>query len=86
MRVTIMYRNNYDGGDGWTYYPMTIDIGDNCPQCGCPRGKPRIHTQCEDGEYFHVHVWTNECGHVDFYQSVYEEHKARLKKRVLQSI
>lgn len=77
MRVTIMYRNNYDGGDGWTYYPMTIEIGDNCPHCGGPRGEPRYHRQCEDGEWFDLQVWSNPCGHVDFYQSVYEEHKQR---------
>lgn len=34
MHVVIFYRNNFDGGDGWSYYPKTIQIADNCPKCG----------------------------------------------------
>ncbi|NJR73306.1 MAG: hypothetical protein HC773_05620 [Scytonema sp. CRU_2_7] len=27
MKVSIMYRNSWFGGEGWTYYPTTVDIG-----------------------------------------------------------
>ncbi len=67
MRVTIMYRNNFDGGDGWEFYPETIEIADNCPVCGQRRGTPYEYSFCEDGEWFSVDKWDNPCGHLDFY-------------------
>lgn len=73
MRVTIMYRNNWFGGDGWTYYPVTVEIADRCPQCGGPRGKPKLHRFHENGDWFTVHVWENPCGHVDRYRDVLAE-------------
>jgi hypothetical protein len=73
MLVTIMYRNNWFGGDGWTYYPVTVEISDNCPVCGQKRGEPKENRYCEDGEFFYLHNWTNPCGHVDYYKQVYEE-------------
>lgn len=75
MIVTIMYRNTYDGGDGWQYGPMTVAIPDTCPECGGPRGKPFSHTFHEGGEWFTVDRWTNPCGHVDKYAQVYREAK-----------
>jgi hypothetical protein len=54
MVVTIMYRNNYDGGDGWTHYPMTIEIADNCPVCGGKRGQSYNHHLHEDGDWLDV--------------------------------
>lgn len=73
MRVTIMFRNSYTGGDGWQYYPLRIEIGDKCPICGGQRGKPHNHHFCEDGEWFDVDKWENPCGHVDKYKDVYFE-------------
>ena len=70
MTVTVMYRNNWFGGDGWTYYPKTITISAFCPQCGERRGIPTWINQAEDGEWFQLNVWTNECGHLDTYHSV----------------
>lgn len=78
-----MYRNNYDGGDGWTYYPMRIEISDNCPICGCKRGEPKWHNQCEDGEWFQVQTWNNPCGHTDYYGDVYRESK-ELKEKLIE--
>ena len=75
MNVTIMYRNSYDGGDGWIYHPLKITIADTCPRCGQKRGQPRPHTFCEDGEWFTVDRWVNACGHVDSYRNAYLEAK-----------
>jgi hypothetical protein len=77
MKVTIMYRNSFIGGDGWSYYPMNVEIADTCPVCGGPRGKPYGHNFYEDGETYHVHRWDNPCGHVDLYKDVYFEHVNR---------
>ena len=68
MKVTVMYRNKWFGGDGWTYYPKTIEIGDLCPVCGGFRGKPYPYVFCEDGEFITVDKWDNPCGHVDTYK------------------
>lgn len=74
-----MYRNNFVGGDGWTYYPMNIVIADNCPVCGGKRGAPVAHNFCEDGEWFTVDRWDNQCGHLDKYKDCYLE-SVELKK------
>ena len=73
MIVTIMYRNNWFGGDGWTYYPKDIIISDLCPICGQKRGKPVLNRYCEDGEFYYLHNWKNECGHVDNYKDCFIE-------------
>lgn len=70
MNVTVMYRNNWFGGDGWTYYPISIEIKDICPICGGKRGKPFPYRFCEDGEWFAVDRWENPCGHIDLYKDV----------------
>jgi hypothetical protein len=73
MNVIVMYRNNWFGGDGWTYYPMTITISDTCPVCGKPRGKPYGHNFIEEGESFFVNQWDNPCGHIDYYADCIKE-------------
>jgi len=73
MKVTVMYRNNWFGGDGWTYYPITVEISDNCPICGGKRGIPHSYNFCEDGEWFNVDRWDNPCGHIDKYGDVIRE-------------
>ncbi len=73
MTVTVMYRNSFFGGDGWTYYPTRITISAFCPVCGKQRGLPRWYNLCEDGEWFSVQVWDNPCGHKDMYSDVLKE-------------
>lgn len=77
MHVTIMYRSNYDGGDGWTYHPARVEIADACPVCGGQRGTPRPYRFCEDGEWLVVDRWDNPCGHVDSYADCWREHQRR---------
>lgn len=48
----------------------TVEIAGSCPKCGGPRGEPRMTRQCEEGEFYYVHAWTNPCGHVDDYDAV----------------
>ena len=73
MTVTVMYRNNWFGGDGWTYYPKTVTISAFCPKCGEHRGEPQPYNQCEDGEWFALNIWRNPCEHVDSYHDVLVE-------------
>jgi hypothetical protein len=73
MKVTVMYRNNWFGGDGWTYYPVEIEIGDTCPVCGGPRGEPYGYNFIEDDTPYFVHKWDNPCGHMDLYADVLVE-------------
>lgn len=68
MQVTVMYRNNWFGGDGWTYFPKKIEIADTCPVCGGKRGKPYSYRLKECGEWFVVDRWDNPCGHVDMHK------------------
>ena len=75
MKVAVMYRNSWFGGDGWTYYPKTIEISDKCPICGKPRGKTKPYRFFEDGEWFVVDRWVNSCGHIDDYKDCLIEAK-----------
>lgn len=77
MTVTVMYRNNWFGGDGWTYYPKTITISAFCPKCGQRRGKPYQINQHEDGEWFSLDRWDNPCGHLDTYREALLEARQR---------
>jgi len=70
-----MYRNGFVGGNGWTYYPMTVEISDRYPICGKKRGEPKPHHFCEDGEWYTVDTWKNTCGHLDIYKNFYLESK-----------
>ena len=70
MQVTVMYRNNWFGGDGWRYFPVTVEIADTCPVCGGKRGEPRGYNFCEDEQWFWVNRWDNPCGHMDMYRDV----------------
>lgn len=73
MTVTVMYRNNWFGGDGWTYYPHTVTISARCPVCGARRGDPYPYRFCEDGAWLTVQKWENPCGHLDTYHAVLRE-------------
>ena len=80
MKVTVMYRNNWFGGNGWTYYPKTVEISNCCPVCGKLRGKPKPYNFCEDGTWYTVDKWINPCGHIDFYKDCLIEAKNLLEK------
>ena len=80
INVTIMYRNSFVGGDGWQYYPMRVNISKNCPVCGKPRAKAYPYHFCEDGEWFTVDKWDNECGHIDKYKDCFFESDKLLKQ------
>ena len=79
MKVTVMFRNNWFGGDGWVYYPKTIEISNNCAICGKPRGKSKPYRFCEDGQWFIVDKWENSCGHTDYYKNCLIEAKKLLE-------
>ncbi|MEV0149059.1 MULTISPECIES: hypothetical protein [unclassified Nonomuraea] len=51
----------------------TVTIPATCPQCGGTRGVPTNLNQCEDGAHYSVDVWTNPCGHADYYAAVVKE-------------
>jgi hypothetical protein len=76
MHIRIFYRNNFDGGDGWSYYSKAVEIADNCPTCGKRRGTPYDYNFCEDGEWFSVDKWDNPCGHLDTYRECLKEARA----------
>ena len=85
MRVTIVDREaiKRDWGQGFNgvmaHYLVTVDIADTCPTCGQPRGEPRLTRQCEDGDWYSVHQWSNPCGHIDLYRKVLTEAREGLK-------
>jgi hypothetical protein len=81
MIVTLFYRSSYVGGDGWTWYPLTVEISDNCPKCGGKRGTPYPGRVIEDGETFAVQNWDNPCGHIDYYKDCYLEAVALAKAK-----
>ncbi len=66
--VTVM-----DRSQPWYPKAVAVTVEWTCPKCGGPRGEPHGHNQGEDGEWFHVHVWENPCGHMDYYGVVLEE-------------
>ena len=73
--MVIMWRNWFEGGDGWTYGARRVEIKDTCPICGGKRGTPYNYAFCEDGEWFNVDRWENPCGHIDSYALCWQEHK-----------
>ena len=78
MKVKIMYHDRWNGGDDTNYYPVEIEILNNCPQCGGPRGKAIASEQHEFGQTYSLHNWENSCGHIDTYEDAYRESE-RLK-------
>lgn len=79
-RMTVRVRDNAAEARAWGRGPggvilRTVTVGTSCPRCGGPRGKVRGLNSCSDGEYYHVHVWNNPCGHTDMYDDVVAEGK-----------
>lgn len=76
ITVTVIDRAAMAEAWGTSHYGVilrTVQIADRCPQCGGPRGKPRLHRQCDDGDWYNVSVWDNPCGHRDMYSDVLQE-------------
>ena len=71
MTVRVIDRGKSRSYTGVTVRTVTIPA--TCPTCGGPRGEPRNHNQCEDGDWLSVDVWKNPCGHVDSYTDVLAE-------------
>lgn len=63
----------WDHAPGGAPPPRTVEIARACPACGGPRGTPAMNRQCEDGEFYDVHVWTNPCRRSDMYDAVLRE-------------
>ncbi len=76
MQVTIIVTQSKS--IGWDRRIVKVEIGENCPVCGGPRGEPYPYNFHEDGEWLTVDRWDNTCGHVDHYQDVYKEAQERL--------
>jgi len=77
MTMTVRIRDRAAEG-AWGSGPInpvvrTVTISSKCPQCGGPRGKATNLNQCDDGAYYSVDVWFNQCGHVDMYEAVAAE-------------
>ena len=79
MKVTVMFRNNWFGGDGWIFHPVTVNIGNFCPVCGARRGEPYLYRFKDCGEWFSVHKWDNPCGHIDTYKDCIVESGYKLQ-------
>jgi len=62
------YSRSYEGVS-----VRTVAISAACPNCGGPRGEKRSGRIIEDGEYYWVDDWDNQCGHEDMYASVLVE-------------
>jgi len=73
-----MYHDSWNGGDEVNYHPVEIEILNNCPQCGGPRGHVVASEHQEFGQRYILDNWENPCGHIDTYEDVYRESE-RLK-------
>lgn len=60
-------------------YPLIqeVAISVTCPRCGARRGESWPHRFHEDGQWLTCDRWDNPCGHVDMYESVLAEARAR---------
>jgi rRNA maturation protein Nop10 len=68
-------------GPGYTgVRVVTITVKAECPRCGGPRGAATPYRFAEDGAWYTVDRWTNECGHEDMYDAVLVEHRKRVNE------
>lgn len=56
-----------------------VTVSARCPRCGGPRGEARGLNQHDDGAWYSVDVWTNQCGHEDLYRDVVREAAQRAR-------
>ena len=73
MKVKILYHDSWFGGDEANYYPVEIEILNNCPKCAGPRGEVVSSEHREFGQTYFLDNWENPCGHIDTYEEVYKE-------------
>lgn len=50
-----------------------VEIADDCPRCGGPRGETSRTVTYDGSTRLHVDGWANGCGHVDRYVAVARE-------------
>lgn len=70
MIVTIPAMQEHEG-----MFLVTLEISDNCPKCGKPRGKVFGAHSYDGSRRLNVDGWENECGHIDKYEDVRKEGK-----------
>jgi hypothetical protein len=76
MQVTIIDRAAMRKAWGTGQHQIitrTLEIPDNCPVCGEPRGKAKPISMTEDGDSTWISSWQNPCGHVDKYADLIKE-------------
>lgn len=66
--ITIPNRDS----QGWLHGTKEITVEWKCPTCDKEMGQPTLKNFCEDGEFYAVHTWENDCGHVAKYSSLKE--------------
>lgn len=66
--VTIPNRDN----QGYLLGAKSVLVEWKCPTCGEIMGDPVVKQFCEDGEFYSVHTWENDCGHVAKYNDLKE--------------
>lgn len=68
MIVTIPDRQQHEG-----FHSVTLEISDDCPVCGKPRGRIYGALSYDGSRRMNVDAWKNDCGHIDKYVDVREE-------------
>lgn len=68
MIVTIPSSSEHNG-----YGLMTVEISDNCPVCGGPRGQVYGTLSYDGSRRVNCDGWNNPCGHIDLYSDVRAE-------------
>lgn len=63
--VAIPHRRN-----GFLEFVKTIKVEWACPVCGKVMGEPVKRRFCEDGWWYEVDCWENDCGHVARYRDL----------------
>lgn len=69
QQVKVITVPNRDSA-GWLHGTKNVEALWECPSCKKPMGEPRLQDFCEDGEFYNVHVWKNECGHITSYNEM----------------
>lgn len=70
MIVTIPSKRDHEG---IPFNLITVQISDNCPECGQPRGEKYDTISYDGSRRLHCHGWINPCGHIDKYSNVRKE-------------
>ena len=74
--VLVVDRSQWGKGPYPNITAVTVDWV--CPVCGGPRGEPHGYNWIEDGDGYHCDRWENPCGHVDYYDAMIGEAKAKV--------